>query len=150
PGRSCRGPAEPDRATVEEPRAMSTERHARAPGFHDPRMRGFRSRTSVDEVISLIDARVNALPCEPVALCEAAGRVLAAEVVAGTSRPPFDRAAMDGYAVRGEETHGADAYTPAILRLVGVARPGRAFGGTVSPGEAVEIATGAPIPAEAD
>ena len=83
-------------------------------------------------------------------LGDAAGRVLAAEIRAAEPVPPFDRAAMDGFALRGEETFGADAYTPAHFRVIGQSRPGRRFGGNVGPGEAVEIATGAPLPLFAD
>jgi molybdopterin molybdotransferase len=118
--------------------------------FHDPRMRGFRSRAAVAEVVALIDRRIAALAAEAVDLREAAGRVLAEAVGAAAPVPPFDRAAMDGYAVRGEETFGADAYNPAPFRLLGVARPGRAFPGSVGAGEAVQITTGAPIPPGAD
>jgi molybdopterin molybdotransferase len=118
--------------------------------FHDPRMRGFRTRTAVDEVVALIDGRIAALAAEAIDSREAAGRVLAADVRAAAPVPPFDRAAMDGYAVRGEETFGADAYNPAPFLLVGAARPGRAFAGTVAAGEAVQITTGAPMPAGAD
>lgn len=57
---------------------------------------------------------------------------------------------MDGFALRGEETFGTDAYAPAEFHVVGRARPGAAFEGAVGPGEAVAIATGAPIPAGAD
>jgi molybdopterin molybdotransferase len=121
-----------------------------APGFHDPRMRGFRARATVGDVIELLDARVARLGDEPVPLEGAAGRVLGEAVTAGCAVPPFDRASMDGYAVRGEETYGADSYTPAVFHCKGKVRPGRAFEGEVGPGEAVEIATGAPIPAGAD
>ena len=95
-------------------------------------------------------AASSVLDSEDVPLGEAAGRVLAMNVRAGFDVPPFDRAAMDGYAVRGEETFGADPYTPASFRVVGRSRPGRRFGGQVLCGEAVEIATGAPIPSGAD
>ena len=97
-----------------------------------------------------IDRRVGTLAPEELPLGDAAGRVLAAEIRAAEPVPPFDRAAMDGFAVRGEETFGADAYTPALFRVIGRSRPGRRFGGNVGPGEAVEIATGAPLPAGAD
>ncbi|MFO0889458.1 MAG: gephyrin-like molybdotransferase Glp [Isosphaeraceae bacterium] len=113
-------------------------------------MRGFRGRTAVETVVDLIDARVARLGVEQVPLPLAAGRVLGEAVTAGCEVPPFDRASMDGYAVRGEETYGADAYTPAIFLHKGEARPGRMFAGVIGPGEAVEIATGAPIPAGAD
>src|SRR5207248_1442355 len=64
--------------------------------------------------------------------------------------PAFDRAAMDGYAVRGEETFGATAYNPAVLRCVGEARPGQRCAVAVGPGEAVQITTGSGLPAGAD
>jgi molybdopterin molybdotransferase len=118
--------------------------------FHDPRMRGFRQRTEVERVIAWIDQRVGALASETITLAESSGRVLAGAVVATGAVPPFDRAAMDGYAIRGEETFGADGYNPAVFRRIGAARPGRAFAGHLGPGQAVEITTGAPIPPGAD
>ncbi len=118
--------------------------------FHDPRMRGFRKREALGAVVALIDARVAALGFETIGLAAAAGRVLGEVVTACCSVPPFDRASMDGYAVRGEETYGADPYAPAEFVLKGRARPGREFAGTVGSGEAVEIATGAPLPRGAD
>ena len=121
-----------------------------ADAFHDPRMRGFRRRSTVEEVVALIDRRVDALNSETVTLAKAAGRVLASEVVARSPVPPFDRAAMDGYALRGEETFGADAYNPAPFRVVGRSRPGKAFEGIIEVGMAAEIATGAPVPEGAD
>jgi len=116
----------------------------------DPRMRGFRARTAVADVLALIDGRVGPLGTETVGLTGAAGRVLAADVAADAPVPGFDRAAMDGYAVRGEETFGASAYSPAVFLLTGSARPGRAFAARVNPGEAVEITTGSPLPEGAD
>lgn len=117
---------------------------------HDPRMRGFRDRASVADVLALIDRRTAALAPEAVGLYEAGGRVLAEDLVAGEPVPGFDRAAMDGYAVRGEETFGSSPYNPAVFALKGRARPGRASGVSVGPGEAVEIATGSPLPEGAD
>ncbi len=118
--------------------------------FADVRMRGFQDRTEVDHVLALIDARLAPRPAEAVPLAEAAGRVLARDVVAETAVPSFDRAAMDGYALRGGETFGADAYNPLEFQVVGEAFPGRAFAGRVEPGQAVRIMTGAPLPAGAD
>jgi molybdopterin molybdotransferase len=129
---------------------MTEESMPDSPLFLDPRRRGFRLRASVAEFVALIDQRVGTLSVEEVPLGEAAGRVLAAEIRAAEPVPPFDRAAMDGFALRGEETFGADLYTPALFSVIGRSRPGRRFGGNVGPGEAVEIATGAPLPAGAD
>lgn len=118
--------------------------------IRDVRMRGFRDRTDVADVLRLIDARVHALPAEPVDLVAAAGRVLAADVRADVAVPPFDRAAMDGYALRGEETFGAGQYNPLEFTVVGQSMPGRPFAGRVQPGQAVRIMTGAPLPGGAD
>jgi molybdopterin molybdotransferase len=122
----------------------------RDPARNDPRMSGFRLRASVDAVVALIDARVRSLDAEAVDLFDARNRVLAADATARSSVPPFDRSAMDGYAVRGEETFGASPYTPVLFSLVGSARPGRPWVGSLEPGQAIEITTGSPMPAGAD
>ena len=64
--------------------------------------------------------------------------------------PAFDRAAMDGYALRGGETFGAGPYNPLEFDRRRRALPGRPFAGRVEPGQAVRIMTGAPLPAGAD
>jgi molybdopterin molybdotransferase len=118
--------------------------------FFDVRMRGFRDRAGVADVLALLDARTRPLPGEAVPLAGAAGRVLAGPVVAAANVPGFARAAMDGFAVRAEDTFGADLYNPLPLALVGEALPARPFAGTVLPGQAVRVMTGAPLPAGAD
>lgn len=121
---------------------------ASAPG--DVRMRGFAARADVEEVERFLAERARPLDAEPVPLLACAGRVLAADVVAEVDVPAFHRSAMDGYAVRGEDTFGASGYDPLALRVVGEALPGRPFAGRVGPGEAVRIMTGAPLPDGAD
>jgi molybdopterin molybdotransferase len=113
-------------------------------------MRGFAARADVEEVERFLAGHTAPLDAEPVALDACPGRVLAADVAATVSVPPFARAAMDGYAVRGEDTFGASDYDPIELALLGVALPGRAFAGRVGPGQAVRIMTGAPLPEGAD
>lgn len=113
-------------------------------------MKGFRERTEVAAVLRLLEQRLGVLDGEQVPLHQAAGRVLTADVVSEVAVPAFDRAAMDGYAVRGEDTFGASLYTPVELRLIGEVRAGKQFAGTCQPGEAVRIMTGAPLPAGAD
>ncbi len=85
----------------------------------DVRMRGFRQRADVDEVTRLIDARVSPLAHEPVPLLEAAGRVLGMDAAAAVDVPPYARSAMDGYALRADETFGATPDDPRILRVLG-------------------------------
>ncbi|GEO83251.1 MULTISPECIES: molybdopterin molybdotransferase MoeA [Alphaproteobacteria] len=83
---------------------------------------------------------------EPLALGEADGRVLAADIKARLTQPPFDASAMDGYALR-----AADAPEPgASLKVIGTSAAGHGFAGTVGPGETVRIFTGAPVPKGAD
>lgn len=116
----------------------------------DVRMRGFQQRAEVDTVRQLIAERVRPLGSESVELNRAAGRVLAGDVVSPCPVPGFDRAAMDGYAVRGAETFGADPYSPLDFDVVGEALPARPYEGSVGEGQAVRIMTGAPIPDGAD
>jgi molybdopterin molybdotransferase len=119
--------------------------------FHrDIRMIGFRERTEVGTVLRLLAERLSPLPAEMVPLRLAAGRVLAEDVASPVDVPGFDRAAMDGYAVRGEDTFGASLYSPVELKLIGQVRAGSCFPGPCGPGEAVRIMTGAPLPAGAD
>ena len=72
-------------------------------------------------------------------------RILAQDLAARLTQPPFDASAMDGYAIRAE-----DAKPGARLALIGESAAGHAFEGSVSPGETVRIFTGAPVPAGAD
>jgi molybdopterin molybdotransferase len=116
----------------------------------DIRMRGFPARTDVETVLELLRVRVHRLETETVALPAAAGRVLAGDVIADVAVPGFDRAAMDGFALRGQETFGADFYNALRFAVIGQALPARPFPGTVGAGQAVRIMTGAPMPAGAD
>lgn len=83
---------------------------------------------------------------ETVSLGEASGRVLAADVVARLTQPPFDASAMDGYALRAEDASAVGSE----LTVVGSAAAGHAFEGVVGKGETVRIFTGAPLPEGAD
>jgi molybdopterin molybdotransferase len=98
---------------------------------------------TVDEARALVIGHVRPLADERVALEPALGRVLAAPVVALHDVPPFDNSAMDGFAA----TAGPPNRT---LSIVGESRAGAPFKGTVRPGEAVRISTGAPFPDGAD
>ncbi|MBI3709985.1 MAG: molybdopterin molybdotransferase MoeA [Proteobacteria bacterium] len=86
------------------------------------------------------------LAAETIGVAEALGRVLAEDVTARVTQPPAAVSAMDGYAVRAVDV----AAVPAVLRQIGEAPAGRAFGGRVGAGECVRIYTGAPLPDGAD
>jgi molybdopterin molybdotransferase len=101
------------------------------------------------EVLALADAR-GSRATEEVVLAGALGRVLAVDVRAPVDLPPWDNAAMDGWAVRAADVLGARADAPVRLAVVGAARAGAPWPGTVAAGQAVRIATGAPLPVGAD
>ena len=86
----------------------------------------------------------------PVPIDESLGCVVGAPVVAQEPVPPFVNSSRDGYALRSADTAAAAGALPARLSVVGSIMAGTVFGGTVGPGEAVRIMTGAPLPAGAD
>ena len=92
---------------------------------------------TVEQALSQCLALVTALPCEPAALRHAHGRMMPGPAIATRDQPPFAASAMDGYAVAGDLT----AYS-----VIGEAGAGHAFAGSVAPGQAVRIFTGAPVP----
>lgn len=99
------------------------------------------------EARATVLAKVRAMPVatstEGVRIEEACGRVLAEDVAADRDSPAVARSVRDGYAVRSSDLPGS-------LEVVGEIRAGQSFRGEVGPGQAVEIMTGAPIPAGAD
>jgi molybdopterin molybdotransferase len=89
-------------------------------------------------------------PDELVPIESALGRVLAEPVMAAVSLPPWDNSAMDGYAIRAGDVGAASETEPARLVVVGEVAAGQAPAGEVGDGQAIRIATGAPIPSGAD
>ncbi len=87
---------------------------------------------------------------EEVTLADALGRVLRQDVMSDLDMPPFDRARMDGYAVRSVDISRATPDQPVLLEEIGEAAAGQAFSGFVGVNEAVRIMTGAPVPPGAD
>lgn len=103
------------------------------------------SLVPVDEAIARLLNGSEPLAAETVALEVAPGRVLAGDLSARLTQPPFPASAMDGYAVR-----SAEAGVGATLKVVGMSRAGARFEGAMGDGEAVRIFTGAPVPEPAD
>ena len=114
-------------------------------------MRPFKETISLDEARAIIDrAIVPIARVERVSLEHASGRVLAETITSSADVPPFARAAMDGYAVRAEDTAGASRATPRTLRCIEKVFTGQLAVQAVGPGQCIEIATGAPMPPGAD
>src|SRR5437016_6314274 len=100
----------------------------------------------IADAIGIILDNTTPLDVESVPLAQALGRILAEDIIADCDLPPFDRAQMDGYAVRAADV----ATTPAQLRIVGESAAGSGWHHEMKTGEAVRIMTGAPVPAGAD
>lgn len=100
---------------------------------------------TVAQALDALFALAGPLGTETTPLAEAAGRVLAEPVVAARNQPPFAASAMDGYALKGVE-----ADPEAMFKVIGTSRAGARFEGSVGPGQAVRIFTGAPVPVGAD
>jgi molybdopterin molybdotransferase len=105
---------------------------------------------SIDDALNIILENTPFLAEKHIALTEAEGYFLRRDALSDLDLPPFDRARMDGYAVRAVDTESALSGRPARLRAIGEAAAGHAFDGVVGVGEAVRIMTGAPLPPGAD
>jgi molybdopterin molybdotransferase len=104
----------------------------------------------VREAWRVIESVVEPLATEEVPLEAARGRVVREVVRVDRDLPPFDRSAMDGFAVRAADVAAARGGTPVRLRVAGESSPGAAFAGVLAAGRAARIMTGAPLPEGAD
>ncbi len=108
------------------------------------------SMLSVEEALERILGFFHPLEPEEKPILEALGQVLAEDVVSPLDIPPLDNSAMDGYAVQASSTAGASKGSPVLLRVVGAVAAGQLPQQEVTPGTAVRIMTGAPVPRGAD
>lgn len=112
---------------------------------HDRREAGFKRRTRVAAALAtLLDAADPHGRTESVPVADADGRVVAEPIDAPAPVPSYDRAAMDGYAVRAEDTFGASDRSPAVLRAAETETE------SIAPGEAARVHTGSAVPEGAD
>ena len=100
----------------------------------------------LDQAQGIVLDSVSPLPIDVTPIDQALGCVLGQTVYAVNDVPSFRNSSMDGYALRSDDTKGA----PVTLQIVGSVSAGHVFAGTLAPGQAVRIMTGAPIPNGAD
>src|SRR5262245_6013286 len=127
---------------------MTSDRPAPPPA--DVRMRGFARRTTVEVVLAWIDVHCRPMSGEQISIWQAAGRVLAADIISRVDVPGFARSMMDGFALQAADTLGATAYNRLEAQIIGQSLPGKPFVGVVQRHQTVRIMTGAPLPASCD
>lgn len=112
----------------------------------------FRKLLTFDEAKKAIEIQLKAKPLgvEEISLLESNNRVLAKNITADMDIPPFNRSTVDGYAVKAEDTFGAEENKPVVLRVSGMVNIGELPETSVRKNEAAEIVTGAPMPEGAD
>ena len=101
---------------------------------------------SVKEAIKLILQNSETLTTEKIFLSDALNRTIAEDIIASYNIPPYDNSAMDGFALRSEDTVGASENNPVKLKILGTVSAGSLFNKSVGKGEAVKIMTGAKVP----
>jgi putative molybdopterin biosynthesis protein len=102
---------------------------------------------TLDQVRSALASAIpKTIPAQDVNLENSVGRYLAEDIVSTIDVPGFDRATMDGFAVKAQDTFGANEVIPKSLKLIGGVEPGEVPGFLIGKGEASEIATGAALP----
>ena len=106
----------------------------------------FSKLDSVQNAIKLVSENLKLTEIEEISIHDAHKRVLAEDIMAYHDSPPFDKSAMDGFAVVAENTFGASQSAPKDLKIIDAIGAGDFTEKTVSDGEAIVIATGAPIP----
>jgi molybdopterin molybdotransferase len=105
---------------------------------------------TVEEALEKVLQEVDVLEAESVPILDSLGQVLAGDVRSGVNVPPLDNSAMDGYAVRSQDTQGASAAVPRYLSVIDIIMAGSISRLEVKTGTAIRIMTGAPVPAGAD
>ena len=126
-----------------------TDHAPRHAGGHSHRHYG-EAMLSVEEALERILRHFTPLESQHTPLLEAIGQVLAEDALATHDIPPLDNSAMDGYALQAANAHGASADNPITLSVAGAVAAGELPTVAVTPGKAVRIMTGAPVPDGAD
>jgi len=111
---------------------------------------GFSKLTLLDDALIKIQGYITPVSLDEVETSKALNRVLAIDITSELAIPPFDRSAMDGYAVKAEDTFGASPSNPNVVKKIGTIEIGEQTDLVLTSGEAVRISTGAAIPKGSD
>ncbi|MFW9783591.1 MAG: gephyrin-like molybdotransferase Glp [Candidatus Heimdallarchaeota archaeon] len=111
---------------------------------------GFSNLTSLEDALIKLYSKIQVNPVEEIEIKYALNRILANNIVCNMDLPPFDRSAMDGYAISAEDSFNATPKNPKRIKLTGVIEIGESSTLKLKNGEGIKISTGAPIPDGAD
>jgi len=111
---------------------------------------GFSKLTPLNQAIEKLFSKLELNPSEEVEILNALNRTLAEDIKSKMDIPPFDRSAMDGYAIKAEDSFGASLKNPKKIKLVGSIEIGEFSRLKIEKGEAIKISTGAPLPEGSD
>ncbi len=98
----------------------------------------------------MLFSKIEVNPFEEIEIFKALNRILAVDIISEIDMPPFDRSAMDGYAIKAEDSFGASPKNPKKIKLVGTIEIGEYTKLTVNRNEGIRISTGAPVPEGSD
>ena len=114
-------------------------------------MKPFKSLIPLEKASKIVENAVIPIArTESISIKTSLARVLSENIIAEREVPPFDRAAMDGYAVRAEDTYGANNFEPKILRKIDEIYAGEVSDKIVQRGECIQISTGCKMPPGSD
>lgn len=113
-------------------------------------MKGFKSFKLIDQVKEDLFKNIKSLSSEKIDTKESFGRILANDIISPVNIPHFSRSAMDGYAIKAEDTFGASQRNPKIFEIIDKVEINTTSNKEIEKNQAIEIPTGAPIPQEAD
>jgi molybdopterin molybdotransferase len=111
---------------------------------------GFSKLTSLEDAWKVLENLIKLCPNQEIEINNALNRILATNIESSFDIPPFERSAMDGYAVKAEDTFGASPKNPKKINLIGKIEIGQYSQKEINKGEAIRISTGAAIPKGAD
>ena len=111
---------------------------------------GFSKLIPLEDALKNLFSHIQLNPIEEIEINDVLNRILAIDIICEMDIPPFDRSAMDGYAILAEDSFGASIKNPKVIKLVGTIEIGESSTLKLNKGEGIRISTGAPTPEDAD
>ena len=111
---------------------------------------GFSKLTPLKDALEKLFSHIKINNSEEIEIKDALNRILAEDIISEIDIPPFDRSAMDGYAIKAEDSFGASPKNPKRIKPVGTIEIGEFLKLKIKTGEGIRISTGASIPEGSD